>query len=266
MKRLLISGMVVVLAVALAGCGAGGDGRFFNGPGLVGIDDTGVSTSPVLRVTYTVPPSTTLVTANIFSDLASDGDIAFDPFFNDFTVVSGLSEVLFGEDSSDVNLPEYRAFLTFPLDGITSQDVVPSDAVIVSATLEVFVDRVSFASVIPSFLDLVQYPFRGLSSGYFDTAPVSFRTLDFFSSDLGNYVLIDVTTLMEDAQLVPGLTDFQVRFIVDAAGTLSPTRAPSTESGRAVRSQPRLLDNLSPNRGSSASQPMTPPDQASRKR
>jgi len=266
MKRLLMSGIVVVLVVALAGCGAGGDGRIFTGPGLVGIDDTGVSTAPILRVTYTVPPSTTVITANILSDLASDGDIAFDPFFNDFTVTSGLSEVLFGEDSFDIDLRKYRAFLTFPLDGFTSQDVVPSDALIVSATLEVFVNSVSFASVVPSFLDLVQYPFRGLSSAYYDTAPISFRTLDFFSSDEGNYVLIDVTTLMEDAQLVPGLTDFQVRFIVNSAETLSPSRAPATNSGRTARSQPRLLDNLSPNRGPSASQPASPPDQASRKR
>ena len=264
MKRLLLAGMGMVLAVALAGCIGGGDGRFSADPGLVGIADSGVGTAPLLRVIYTVPPSGTLITANILSDRASDGDIAYDPFLDLFTVTAGPSIVLFGEDRHDLDSPEYRAFLTFPLDGFTGQDVVPSNAVIVDATLEVFVDRVSFASVVPTFLDLVQYPFRGLTAWDYDTTPLLYRTLDFYSSD--NYVQIDVTTLMQEAQRTPGLTDFQVRFLVDTSGTLLRSRAPSTVTGRTAGSQSRVLDNLSPNRGPSASQPMTPPDPASRKR
>jgi len=41
-----------------------------------------------------------------------------------------------------------------------------------------------------------------------------FRRLDFFRSDQGNFVAIDVTPLMQEAQRL-GLSDFQVRFLLD---------------------------------------------------
>jgi hypothetical protein len=180
MRRLLYLGMVAFLVLALSGCG-GGDRR-------------------------------TVFVAQILSDQPADGDIAFDG--TNFIIANGPDTLFFGIDDNDPNFPEYRAFLDFPLDGSTGQDVVPANAVIVSATLEVFIDRVNFTSPVPTLLDLVQYPISGLTSGDFNSVPLTFRSLDFFSSDVGNFVDIDVTPLMVEAQRL-GLPDFQVRFLLD---------------------------------------------------
>jgi hypothetical protein len=177
--------------------------------------------------------------------------------------------VLFGVDSLNANLPEFRAFLTFPLDGATDQPTVPGTATIVSASVEVFIDQVSFASVIPTFLDLVQYPFRGLSAADFNAPLVtstSFRTLNFFSTDLENFVRIDVTPLMEEAQLPPALVDFQVRFSLDPATPSPLSRALPTEAVRTVHTPPRALDRMLSSRGLSSTKALTTKDQASRHR
>lgn len=269
MKTLFLAGMLLVMAATLAGCGDHHERVVFvTGPGLVGIDDSVAATAPLLTVTYTVPPSPLLVTARILSDPASDGDIAYDPFLNTYTVTTGPPVVFFGEDSLDANLPEYRAFLTFPLDGITGQPVVPSDAVIVSADLEVLVDQVDFASVIPTFLDLVQYPFRGLSAADFDApllTPTSFRRLNFFSTDEGNFVRIDVTSFMQEAQLPPALLDLQVRFSVETASALSSSRAAAAEAGRSVHPK-RASDEIVLSREPSSAKPLTQEALASRRR
>jgi hypothetical protein len=180
MRRLLVLGMVAFLVMALSGCG-GGDRR-------------------------------TVFVAQILSDQPTDGDIAFDG--TNFTITNGPDTLFFGIDDNDPNFPEYRAFLDFPLDGSTGQDVVPANAVIVSATLEVFIDRVNFISPVPTLLDLVQYPISGLTAGDFNSVPLEFRSLDFRSSDVGNFVAIDVTPFMVEAQR-RGLPDFQVRFLLD---------------------------------------------------
>jgi hypothetical protein len=258
-KALFVAGLTLVLAAILAGCGDGHERIVtVSGPGLVGIDDSAASTAPLLSVTYTVSTSPFPITANILSDPASDGDIAFDPFLNTFTVTTGPLEVFFGVDSLDADLPEYRAFLTFPLDGFTGQPVVPSDAAIVSAFIEVLVDEVSFASAIPTFLDLVPYPFRGLSAADFDApllTPTSFRSLNFFFSDRGRFVRIDVTSLMREAQLPPALVDFQVRFSLQTASALSAARTPQAEAGRSVLPPPRSYDKISLSRGASSEKP-----------
>jgi len=69
-------------------------------------------------------------------------------------------------------------------------------------------------TVVPTLLDLVQYPISGLRPQDFDSPPLMFRELDFFGSDLGDFVLIDVTPLMRETQRL-GLSDFQVRFLLD---------------------------------------------------
>ncbi|MGB5884217.1 MAG: hypothetical protein WBG28_08985, partial [Desulfobulbales bacterium] len=99
-----------------------------------------------------------VIVADIFSDQATDGDIAFDPVLQSFTITNGPETLFFGIDDSDPNLPEYRAFLDFPLDGSTGGEVIPINARIVSATLEVFINEVSFAPIVPTLLDLVSYP------------------------------------------------------------------------------------------------------------
>ena len=99
--------------------------------------------------------------------------------------------------------------------------MVPAGARIRSATIEVFVNEVSFAFTVPALIDLVVYPISGLRAVDFDSPPLTypdgsfaFRTLEFLSSDQGNYVLIDVTPLMVEAQR-RGLPDFQLRFLLD---------------------------------------------------
>jgi hypothetical protein len=155
-----------------------------------------------------------VIVAHIFSDQPTDGDIAFDPVLQSFTVTNGPETLFFGIDDLDPNLPEYRAFLDFPLDGSTGGDVIPANAGIVSATLEVFINEVSFASDVPALLDLVSYPIVGLRVEDFDSLPLSSQSLDFFASDLGTIVSIDITSLMREAQRL-GLTDLQLRFVLD---------------------------------------------------
>lgn len=267
MKKLLILGMALVLAVGLASCDGDDDVVFISGPGFAGIDDS-TANAPLLIVNYTVPPSPTVLTANISSDLASDGDIAFDPVLNTFTVTSpppAISPVvLFGFDSADPDFSEYRGFLTFPLDGATGMDNVPGTAVIVSATLDMIIDRVDFASVVPTFIDLVEYPFRGLSAADFNAplvTPTSFGFVEFLLGD--RRVLIPVTSLMQVAQ-AQGLFDFQVRFVVDAAGTLAASRGPARELGRTAYPLPRTIDNAVPSRGTRET--AAPPEPGTRRR
>ncbi|GAB4368835.1 MAG: hypothetical protein Kow00128_14560 [Deltaproteobacteria bacterium] len=182
MRKQIVLGVAAILALVLAGCG-GGDSR------------------PVF-------------VAQILSDQPSDGDIAFDGVT--FTPTQGPVTLFFGIDDNDPDFPEYRAFLDFPLDGSTGQDVVPANAVIVSATLEIFIDRVNFADPVPALLDLVEYVPGSLVAADFTSVPLAFRSLDFFATGTGNFVAIDVTPLMREAQR-RGLPDFQVRFLLDFA-------------------------------------------------
>jgi len=155
-----------------------------------------------------------VIVAGIFSDQPADGDIAFDPVQQSFTVTNGPETLFFGIDDLDPNLPEYRAFLDFPLDGSTGEEVIPINAHIVSAYLEVFINEVSFAPVVPVLLDLVIYPVSGLRVEDYDSLPIISQALDFFSSDPGSVISINVTPLMREAQQL-GLSDFQVRFVLD---------------------------------------------------
>ena len=187
MRRLLYLGVAAFVVLALSGCG----------------------------------DSRTLFVAQILSDQPADGDIAFDPVGNFFAVENGPNTLFFGIDQASSTQPEYRAFLDFPLNGSTQQDAVPANARIRAATIKVFISDVAFASTVPALIDLVVYPINGLREEDFDSAPLTFpngsfasRSLDLFSSDQGNYVLIDVTPLMAEAQR-RGLPDFQVRFLLD---------------------------------------------------
>lgn len=183
MRKLFCLGVLTILSLSIVGCGGKSD------------------SPPVFQ-------------ANILSDQPTDGDIAFDPVLQVFTITNGPDTLFFGIDDLDPNLPEFRAFLDFPLDGSTGDDVVPAAATILSATLEVFINEVSFAPIVPTFLDLVIYPLTGLRVEDFDSLPLLSQSLDFFASDQGAIVSIDVTPMMREAQRL-GLTDFQVRFLLD---------------------------------------------------
>jgi hypothetical protein len=238
---------------------------------LVGLDDTSDATAPLLTVTYTVPPSRTLVTVNILSDLGSDGDIAFDPFLSSYFVTNSPSTVLFGIDSLDAHLPEYRAFLTFPLDGFEGRQVVPSDAIIVSADVEVFVNFLDFASAVPTFLDLVRYPFRDLGAGDpaidFNAVPLAILPVfDFFASDAGIFVGIPVTSLMQAAQVPPALVDFQLRFSRDMSVPPLAPSSPSAGARRTVVAPPRAREGMVPSRRPATAKPLSSADLAARRR
>jgi hypothetical protein len=187
MKKLHFLGLLTIMLLALAGCGGGG----------------GADPRPVYE-------------ADIYSHQPSDGDIAFDAVRQLYTITKGPLALFFGIDAGDPNFPEYRAFLDFPLDGSTGAAVVPADAIIVSATLEVFVNEVSFAPRIPTLIDLVSYPLSGLRVGDFTSPPLQTQKVNFFSADQGAFVAIDVTQLMREAQRL-GLSDLQLRFVLDLA-------------------------------------------------
>jgi hypothetical protein len=278
MRKIGILAIVGVLTLSLAGCGGGDDPPppppIVTGPGLVGLDDTSDATAPLLTVTYSVPGTPGVATVRILSDFASDGDIAFDPVLSSYFPTNSPSTVLFGIDSLDAHLPEYRAFLTFPLDGITDQPTVPSDAIIVSADVGVFVDLLDFASAVPTFLDMVQYPpgQGGLSIdpvADFEQVPLVLGpAFDFFASDVVNHVRvrIDVTSMMQEAQVPPALADLQVRFSRDmSVPPLSPPR-PSAGVVRTVVPPASAVEGIVPPRRSVMSKPLSAADLAARRR
>lgn len=212
-RGLLLSGILMVFGLALAGCGDD-DGRSV-GPGLVEIENrpTLNLTDPLLQVQYSSPGFPATVTATILNDPLTSGDILFDPIVPPYYFPGmGQNFLLFGIDRADPNRPEYRVFLDFPLDGSTGQAVIPLDAIVSSAVLRVFVSSVEFFGTVPVLLDLVEYPLTGLEAFDFDSVPLASRgRFDIYYEDFGQFVDIEVTSLMQHAQFL-GLQDFQVRF------------------------------------------------------
>lgn len=211
-RGLIILGLVLPL---LGGCGGDSHPPLVVEPGLVGLDDrpSVALTAPELTIEYTRPGVPGTFVARLLSDQPSDGDIAFDPVRNSYTITQGPDTLLFGIDFADPNEPEYRAFLDFPLDGSTGQDVIPLNATIRSASLTVFVNFIDFAAAVPVLLDLVQYPVSGLTPVDFATAPLAVRSFTLFQADVGRDVVIDVTALMAEAQF-RGLAEVQLRFLL----------------------------------------------------
>jgi hypothetical protein len=87
--------------------------------------------------------------------------------------------------------------------------------------VQLSVVSVEFRGTIPTLLDLVTYQVGGLAPSDFNSPPLTFpggapafRSFDFFSSDAGFDVAIEVTSLMQEAQR-RGLQDFQLRFLLD---------------------------------------------------
>lgn len=218
MRISIRSRWLVLLGVLLlfSGCGGGGGGGGIVEPGLVGVDDDPLvaGTAPELFVEYALPgdPTTTFV-VSILSDQPSDGDIAFDPFLNAYTITEGPDFVQFGVDSLDPNRPEYRAFLDFPLDGSTGDPAIPLNAIILNAEVALFVNFVDFATQVPTLIDLVVYPIGALDINDYASIPLRVQNFVFLASDVGNDVFIDVTDLMVEAQ-DRALVDFQLRLLV----------------------------------------------------
>ena len=181
MRKIGILGLVGVLALVLAGCG--GEDRHHT------------------------------VVIRSLSDQPVDGDIGFTaPATFTISQANVTKNVLYGIDSGGT---EFRAFLDFPLDGSAGGGVVPLNATIVSADIEVFVDNVSISPTVPTLLDLVTFPVTGLDSADFNAAPQLTRSpFDILSSDINHFVRIDVTSLMVEAQR-QGVSNLQLRFLLD---------------------------------------------------
>jgi hypothetical protein len=186
MRKIGILGLVVVLALFLAGCGGG------DGPGTVIFQS--------------------------LSDQPTDGDIGFTPPATFLISQADATEtVQYGIDPGGT---EFQAFLDFPLDGTTGGGVLPLGAVIVSADIEVFVNSVSFSTSVPTLLELVTFPVSGLTPGDFNSVPLLTRSaFNITSLDVNNPVRIDVTSLMAEAQRL-GLRNLQLRFLI---GSLAAT-------------------------------------------
>jgi len=182
MKKMLFAAVTLSFMLALSACGSG-------------------SSSP--------PPS---VLTKILSTQAYDGDIEFDTA-NVFTVSQGIPpSLLAGNDP--VTLSEFRAFLNFPLTGTGG---VPGNAVIESATLEIYIDSIQTAgSTIPIRIELVSFPPQTLLAGDFDRIALDFTRIipPISQADVGHFVPVDVTSLMVEAQR-RGLPNFQVRISED---------------------------------------------------
>jgi len=186
MKRTFFAVLLVLISLTLVGCGGG-------------------SSSP------------STITTQILSDPVYDGDISLN-LTGTLTVTQGNTQSVFaGIDPATGT--EFRAFLDFFLSG---QGGVPSNAGIVSATLDIKIDSLRLLTqtdTIPILIDLVSFqPPTLLSTDFFNSNQPALATIatSIFPTDLGQHVRIDVTSLMIEAQRL-NLPDFQVRILEDTS-------------------------------------------------
>ena len=152
----------------------------------------------------------------IISDAYADGDIGL-ALDDTYTVSSAIDtgSVLAGVDP--VTGEDFRGFLDFPLGGV---DGIPPDAVIESATLEVYIIGMSDTlpgEIFPFLIDMVDFQPPYLIESDFSRAiqpPLLTMPVNFYPSDFGSFVVIDVTDLVDEAQF-QGLPDLQLRFLLD---------------------------------------------------
>jgi hypothetical protein len=152
----------------------------------------------------------------IICDEYADGDIglALDDTYTVSTAID-TGRVLAGVDP--VTGEEFRGFLDFPLGG---DDGIPRGALIESATLEVYISWMSDSLPgirFPFLIDLVDFQPPYLVAGDFSRAtqpPLLTIPINFYPSDDGRFVAIDVTELVDEAQF-QGLPDLQLRFLLD---------------------------------------------------
>lgn len=199
--------------LSLSGCG-GGDG---GGPGG--------------------PPQ---VLTHILSDPQFDGDIE-QTAPGTYTVTQGMSssvQTIFAGIDPNAGT-EFRAFLDFPLTGSTG---VPGNAIIDSAFLEFLVDDIEPPNgTVPIRVELVSFQPPNLIGTDFDRniQPALGAVLvqgDVTKADVGQFVSVDVTSLMVQAQRL-GLVDFQVRVMEDLGPAIETLIAidDSTASDRSQR-------------------------------
>ena len=160
------------------------------------------------------------ITTSILSDSSVDGDIeqlATNSYVitQGMSISSGVQSVFAGVDPDTTN--ETRAFLDFPLGG---SDGVPVDAIIDSATLELYIDSLNTNSImVPIRIELVSFDQSTLIATDYDRViqpPLAYITIQppISSDDVGTSITLDVTSLVEEAQ-ARSLPDFQVRILED---------------------------------------------------
>jgi hypothetical protein len=188
MKRKFLAAIIVFISIALTGCGGGGS---------------------------SAPPATVFST-QILSDPAFDGDITV-PISGPIVIAQGNTQSVFA-GINPFTLDESRAFLDFPLTGAGG---VPGNAVIVSATLDIVITNVTLPTpfdTVPLRIDLVSFPQPMIATDFNVNIllPLASITIapGISSADIGNHVLIDVTSLMVSAQNL-GLLNFQIRILED---------------------------------------------------
>jgi hypothetical protein len=189
MKNLVFAIVIISYTVFLSGCGGGG-----------GNDNN------------SLPPT---YETQILSNPSYDGDIELATSV--YTIAQGnILSVFAGIDPATSS--ETRAFLDFSLAN------VPNNAIIYSAKLDLFINSVnSLGRTIPIRIDLVSLVPPTLVGSDFDRnvqPALSSVTSDIFLSDVGHHVIIDITPLIDKAQIL-GLTYFQVRILEDF-GLVSP--------------------------------------------
>jgi hypothetical protein len=184
MNRNFFALMMMLVALALSGCG-GGDDR------------------PLVRL-------------EIVSDAAADGDI--ERIGSSFTINQNVPSLFAGRDP--VFQEDLRAFLDFPLDNLPVNARIQSarlDVVIRS------VDAIPSTATVPIRIELVQYPPTALAAVHYDQpaligtsiiTSVSFLDIPTSPTD-GRSVSVDVTPLLVAAQ-ARGLSDFQIRILQDS--------------------------------------------------
>jgi hypothetical protein len=177
--------VMVVVSLALVACGGGGG------------------------------DSTPIYVTQILSDPVYDGDIAQDPVSGTYTVTQGYSKESVFAGIDPVTFEEFRAFLDFPLSGPGG---VPLNAGIASATLDIFIDDIQpTTGTIPIRIDLVSFQPPWLQESDFSLTvqpALAIITIPIYQADYRQHVVIDVTSLMREAQRW-GLPDFQVRILED---------------------------------------------------
>lgn len=156
--------------------------------------------------------------APILSDAAYDGDIVRDSVTGELIPVQGNTESVYvGFDPADGD--EFRAFIDFPL---RVNGGVPDNAIIVSATLDLFINSIlpnPLIGTIPIRIDLVSFiPPILIGSDFDRTSQPALASMTIAppisQADFSEHVVIDVTELMVEAQRL-GLTEFQLRILRD---------------------------------------------------
>jgi hypothetical protein len=171
-----------------------------------------------------------VVTTAIFSNPAVDADITRDLASGTLSppsVASVTGSVLSGvtfTPPSGPSLADTRGFLEFPL------GTVPLGATVQYASVSIFMYQVTLSNPTrtagaPFFLDLIDtaaFPPPVRSSYYYDNVVpfVATRNFNFINTDQGNFVEIEVTTLMQQAQYL-ALPSFMVRLGFDEGTFLS---------------------------------------------